>query len=158
MSKKSQGVLPETQPATTLSPETIEALKGKMMEFFQALSPPEEEEPDSPETPAFKSSPQENEPDQIRCYRVPGFIAREEQATMREHRATDLLDLLHKAHENFFITSFLLRNFDLDEEVTGFRLQQIGLQLEYPIRMLNRACSLLGDFRPVPSAPEASDA
>lgn len=70
---------------------------------------------------------------------------------MAEHRATNLLDLLHKVHENFYVTYFLLRNFNDGEDVTGFQLQQISGQLEYPIRMLNRVCSLLGDLHPLSS-------
>lgn len=156
MSKKSQDCQAETQSTATLSPEIIESLTEKLTEFIQTLSLLREEEPPDPPSPNA-SLHRLKEPDQIRSYRVPGFIVQEEQATMREHRTSDLLDLLHKAHENFFITSFLLRNFNVDEDLTGFRLQQIGQQLEYPIRMLNRACSLLGDYRPVSSSPETSD-
>lgn len=147
----------QATPSTThLNTETINKLAEKLQEVAEALlafgqeGPPElegESDDDAPGPP--------KEPDQIRCYRVPSHIIQVEQETLKEHKAEDLLDFLHKAHEEIYLTVYLLRNFNYDEDVTGFTLNRIGEHFERPLAMLNRLCSIFGDFKPHPPKSES---
>lgn len=67
---------------------------------------------------------------------------------LEKNRAEDLLDLLQQAHEDFSLTSFLLRHFYDDVELTGYTLQRIGERLDRPVRTLNRLCSIFADYEP----------
>ena len=148
----------QVKPSTThLNLETINELADKLQEVAEALlalgheDPPEPDDETDEETPGPRPP---KEPDQIRCYRVPAFIAKIEQKTLKEYKAENLLDFLQKAREEIFITAFLLRNFADYEDVTGYTLNQIGEHFERPLAMLNRLCSIVADYKPHPLEPE----
>ena len=151
MSEQSQSVQPSEQASATINPATINFLTEKFNEFIQSLqdlSPPEEPEPvhqDAPKKP--------KRPDQFRCYRVPGFITRYEDEALAKYRAENLLALLRKARDDFYLTSTFMRNFHEDNEINGFMIQQMGERLDYPIRMLNDLCGIFADYKPQTSEP-----
>ena len=153
MSNQSQHVQPSAQPNVTLSPETFRILAEKAQEFTQALLALNPEAP--PDSQSLEIPKKEKEPDQIRCYRVPSYIVRDEKKAMRQYRAKDLLNLLQKAREDFHITSYLLKNFSDCESVDGYTLQQIGEHLEQPIRILTRLCSIFADYKPHKPEPSS---
>ena len=144
MSQQAQSAQPPTPPGVTLNPETINALAEKLQEFTHALlalghnDPPASTPPNTP--------PKPKEPDQIRCYRVPGFIVRCEREALEQHQVPDLVEFLRKARNDFHLTSVFLQNFPEDSELKGFFVQQIGERLTYPIGMLNDLCSIFADY------------
>ena len=148
MSQQSPSAQPPTPPGVTLNPEIISVLAEKLQDFTQALlalgrqDPPTPTPPDAPPTP--------KEPDQIRCYRVPGFIVRCERETLEQHQVPDLVEFLRKARNDFHLTSVFLQNFPEDSELNGFFVQQVGERLAYPINMLNELCSIFADYKPHP--------
>ena len=152
MSQQSQSVQPSAQPSATFSLEMINNLTEKCSEFIQALqSLSQTEEPE----PAHQEVPQKpKRPDQTRCYRVPGFITRYEEEALAKYRAENLLELLRKARDDFYLTSTIMRNFHEDNEINGFMIQQMGERLDYPIRMLNDLCGIFADYKP--QTPESS--
>ena len=111
MSEHSQSVQ-TPQSNATLNPTQLNALAEKFKELAQAIQAISQTESPKPISEEIPKKPKE--PDQIRCYRVPGFIVRYEQETLTEHRAADLLGLLRKARDDFHTTSTLLQNFHED--------------------------------------------
>jgi len=150
MSEHAQSVQPQ-QSNATLNPAQLNALAEKFKELAQAIKALSQTE--SPEPISEEISKKSKEPDQIRCYRVPGFIVRYEQETLTEHRAADLLGLLRKARDDFHTTSTLLQNFHEDNLIDGFTVQQIGESLDHPLRMLNELCGIFADYKPLASEP-----
>ena len=116
----------QATPSTThLNTETINELAEKLQEVTEALLALRQEDPPAQddETDEDDTRPRPpKEPDQIRCYRVPGFITRYEKEALEEHRADDLVELLRKARDEFHLTSFFLRNFSDEVEVNSFIL------------------------------------
>jgi len=149
MPEQSQSVQPSAQPRATLSPSTIISLSEKFIEFLQALQNVNQEEP--PESAHQEAS---KKPDHIRCYRVPAFITRHEEEALTKYRTKNLLELLRKARDDFYLTSILMQNFHEDNEINGFTVQQIGERLDYPIRMLNDLCGIFADYKTADSAAE----
>lgn len=156
MSQQSQAS--KATPSTIhLNLENVNELAEKLQEVAVALLTLAQEEPPEPdEEPEDETPRPPKEPDQIRCYRVPAYIVRDEQSALKEHKAENLLDFLQKAREEIYITAYLLRNFTDYEDVTGYTLNQIGEHFDRPLAMLNRLCSIFADYklqRPEP-APE----
>ncbi|UQZ87985.1 hypothetical protein C4J81_01630 [Deltaproteobacteria bacterium Smac51] len=143
MSKKSQNVKPSSPPNTNISPETIIDFTEKLQELTEAVLALSQ-----PSSTTEEPSRKKKEPDQIRCYRVPGRVVREERESLIEYKADNLLDILQKAHNEFFIISYLLRNFNECEDVAGEIMYQIGDHLAHPIAMLSRLCDMFVDFHP----------
>ncbi len=154
MSQQSQAY--QATPSTTpLNTETINGLAEKLQEVAKALLSLGQEDLSEPDDEIDEDAPRPpKEPDQIRCYRVPAFIAKVEQKALKEYKAENLLDFLQKAREEIFITAFLLRNFADYEDVTGYTLNQIGEHFERPLAMLNRLCSIVADYKPHPPESE----
>ena len=146
MSNQSQSARTAERSETPFSPESIKSLTAKLLELSEYLTAHDQGEPPEPAPQEARS--QLKEADQIRCYRVPGFIVQDEREVLAEHQASDLLALLRKAREDVFLTSFLLQNFYEYVNVTGATLQQIGEHLDYPVRILNQLCSILVDYHP----------
>ena len=147
MSKSPQNTPLHELQNEAIKTETLKELAEKLQEFSQTLLTlcrQNQTQDDFAESENSFSK----EADQIRCYRIPAFMLKVEQETLKEHRADNLLDLLLKAYQSFYITSFLLRNFRDDEDVNGFTIQQIGEQLAYPLKILNRLCAIFGDYYP----------
>ncbi|UQZ87913.1 hypothetical protein C4J81_01235 [Deltaproteobacteria bacterium Smac51] len=143
MSQKSKKAHPPTQPDTNISPETINDFTEKLQELTEAVLALSQPSSTTEEPPHKKK-----EPDQIRCYRVPGRVVREEQESLIEYKADNLLDILQKAHNEFFIISYLLRNFNECEDVAGEIMYQIGEHMAHPIDMLSRLCGMFVDYHP----------
>lgn len=79
MSKQSQSIHAATRPGITLSSETIHSITEKLQELTQAFAALSQGE-------QLDSSPDEitanhKEPDQIRCYQIPGYIVEIERKT-----------------------------------------------------------------------------
>lgn len=117
--------------------ETTQALLGFIQDISQ-LSPVTE--------PNHQSN--EKEPDQTRCFRVPGFMVLEEREILETYQAEDVVDLIRKARDDFSITSLFMRRFSDDYSIDGFTVQHIGEIMARPIVMLNKACSILADYEP----------
>lgn len=147
----------QATPSTThLNTETINELAEKLQEVAEALLTLGQEDPPEPDGEADENAPRPpKEPDQIRCYRVPAYIVKDEQSALKEHKAENLLDFLQKAREEIYITAYLLRNFTDYEYVTGYTLNQIGEHFDRPLAMLNRLCSIFADYKPHPLEPES---
>lgn len=146
MSEQSQSAQPPTQSSATLSPASINALTEKFNEFIQALQNLNQVEEPAPASQDIPKKPKK--PDQTRCYRVPGFITLREEEAVTNYRVKNLLELLRKARDDFYLTSIFLRSFHEDNEINGFMVQQIGERLDYPIRMLNDLCGIFADYKP----------
>ena len=145
MSEQSQSVQPLAQSRPELNPEIISDLTDKLNELVQALQIFNQEE--APEPPHEEIPKKPKRPDQIRCYRIPGFITRYEEEALTKYRAENLLELLRKARDDFYLTSTFMRNFHEDNQINGFMIQQIGERLDYPIRMLNDLCGIFADYK-----------
>ena len=109
MSQTSQSV---QLPHTTLSPEIIKSLTEKLQEIARTLATLGQENPPEP-TPPDDPAPDE-EPCQIRCYRVPAFMVAEEREILSHYQADDVVELLQKARDDFSLTTLLMRRFQGD--------------------------------------------
>ena len=151
MSNQSQQVQSSAH-SITLSHTTMNALAEKLQEVAQTIL---DLSKDYPTVPDPEASPERvKEPDQIRCYRVPGFMVLEEQAILNEYKAEDVVDLIRKARDDFSITSLFMRRFSDDYNIDGFTVQHIGETMARPIAMLNKACSIFADYEPQESEME----
>jgi len=146
MSKQSQSIPAATPPGVTISFEAVDSITEKLQELTQVFLTLGRE--DSLKSSPAATPPKQKEPDQIRCYRVPGHIVKDERQALNEHQAKNLLDFLQKARDEFYITSLLLRNFADCSNVAGDTLQQIGEHLIRPIDMLTWLCSIFADYHP----------
>lgn len=145
MSNQSQQV-PSSVNSITLSHTTMNALAEKLQEVAQTILNLSQDSPTIPDPAEFPE--RVKEPDQIRCYRVPGFMVLEEQAILNEYKAEDVVDLIRKARDDFSITSLFMRRFSDDYNIDGFTVQHIGESMARPIAMLNKACSIFADYEP----------
>ena len=146
MSQQSQSVQLPASPPPTLRPETIKVLTEKLLECVQALTALNQEEPPEPAPPDVP--PRTKEADQIRCYRVPGFMVAQEREILSAYQAEDVVALLQKARDDFSLTTMFMRRFHDDFAVDGPTVQHIGETLARPLVMLNKACSILVDYEP----------
>lgn len=86
-------------------------------------------------------------PDELRTYRVPGFIINEERRLLKEHNAEDWQDLLYTSWDKLDILRTLMLHFDDSKELDGFFLNRIAEDLlAPPLDVLNHLCSLVADF------------
>lgn len=132
---------------TQLNPETLNSLADKLQAVARALLTLTREL----EPPASDSTPKNNsnetpEPDQIRCFLVPGFIVKQEREILRQHRAKNLVEFLKMARDDFTLTSMFMRGFHDDLEIDGPTVQHIGESLARPLSMLSQACALFTNF------------
>lgn len=146
MSNQSQPIQPSAHTSATICSETINTLAEKLQEVAQRLLELSREE--MPASDPDESPKPSKEPDQIRCYRVPGFMVLEEREILDEYRAEDVVDLIRKARDDFSITSLFMRRFSDDYSIDGFTVQHIGESMARPIAMLNKACSICADYEP----------
>ena len=130
------------------NPEALSRLAEKLHETTQALLDFTKEIPQSSPSTEPNAQGNEKEPDQMRCFRVPGFMVLEEREILETYQAEDVVDLIRKARDDFSTTSLFMRRFSDDFSIDGFTVQHIGEIMHRPIVMLNKACSILADYEP----------
>ncbi len=130
------------------NPEALSRLAEKLHETTKALLDLTQDI--SQLSPATALNPQADakEPDQMRSFRVPGFMVLEEREILGQYQAEDVVDLIRKARDDFSITSLFMRRFNDDYCIDGFTVQHIGEIMHRPIVMLNKVCSILADYEP----------
>lgn len=131
-----------------LNSNTLSKIVEKLHETTQALLDFTQEISQSPPVTESNHQGDEKEPDQVRCFRVPGFMVLEEREILETYQAEDVVDLIRKARDDFSITSLFMRRFSDDYNIDGFTVQHIGEIMHRPIVMLNKACSILADYEP----------
>lgn len=136
-----------TTTSPSQSPPDFAALAEQLQSVAQALLAfglPVSAEPEE-EPPAEEKAPPE-----IRSFHIPGFMVAKERQMLEQLKADNWQDMFNKTYEQLYIMALLMQHFDADEEVDGFSVQLMGNTLMAPVDMLNRLCSLVADFRPVP--------
>ena len=104
-------------------------------------------EPEEAEEP--EPDPAESAPWELRCYRVPRFIAQLEKEILEAHYAEDLCALFRQAYGDLHVMTYLMEHFSSAEEISDLSVQMIGKSLRSALHVLNKACVVLADFRPV---------
>ena len=118
------------------------ALVKKLQEAAQALRTLAQ-----PDTNGSPSEPAKT-PDEIRSYRVPGFIVDKEKFLLNYHKAGSWQEMFSMTYDRLFVTVMLMQNFPAEEEIDGFTLQLIAESLMMPLGLLNSLCAMVADFRP----------
>ena len=90
---------------------------------------------------------------EIRCYRLPSYIVREEREILAKYKAEDFTAVLSDVYEDIYTTALLMRNFDESNQLDGFKIQMLAEHLLRPLDVLNKACALFADFDLVQVTP-----
>ena len=84
--------------------------------------------------------------DELRCFRLPHYIVRQEYALLQQHKKESFFQLLDSVYDDFLTTILLMRNFDDGAHLSGFQVHLISNHLSRPLDMLSYICSQLADF------------
>lgn len=87
--------------------------------------------------------------DELRCFRLPHYIVRQEYALLQQHKKESFFQLLDSVYDDFLATILLMRNLDDGAHLSGFQLHLISNHLSRPLDLLSYICSQLADFEPV---------
>lgn len=141
-------------PVSSCDPARLIGLASALQDTAQALlavaARPQaapRPEPSAARKPA--PGPADAVPHELRCYRVPSFIAQYEKEALAAHKAEDLFALFASAYSDLYVTAYLLENFSDAEEVGGPDIQMIGANLQSTLHVLNKVRTVLADFKPV---------
>ncbi|MBB5143112.1 hypothetical protein [Desulfovibrio intestinalis] len=84
--------------------------------------------------------------DELRCFRLPHYIVRQEYALLQQHKKESFFQLLDSVYDDFLATILLMRNLDDGAHFSGFQLHLISNNLSRPLDLLSCICSQLADF------------
>ncbi len=84
--------------------------------------------------------------DELRCFRLPHYIVRQEYALLQQHKKESFFQLLDSVYDDFLATILLMRNLDDGAHLSGFQLHLISNNLSRPLDLLSYICSQLADF------------
>lgn len=146
---------PQIPPSPTLPDLT--ALAEKLQETAQALlavrqSPGACSGSNEAKAPP-KSAARDKDskpPYEIRSYKIPDYILREEQDLLEAYDAKDPLQLLNRVYDHISCIVMLMKHIDREEEISGSHLSNIAETLLQPLAWLEELCCLFVGFRPVP--------
>ncbi len=146
---------PQIPPSPTLPDLT--ALAEKLQETAQALlavcqTPGTCSGQDEAKAPPKSAAKDKNSkpPYEIRSYKIPDYILRDEQDLLEENDAKDLPELLNRVYDHISCIVTLMKHFDQEEEISGFHLSKLAETLLLPLAWLEELCTLFVGFRPVP--------
>ncbi|MFT4300471.1 MAG: hypothetical protein QM579_01835 [Desulfovibrio sp.] len=83
---------------------------------------------------------------ELRCFRLPHYIVRQEYALLQQHKKESFFQLLDSVYDDFLTTILLMRNFDDGAHLSGFQVHLISNHLSRPLDLLSYICSQLADF------------
>lgn len=139
---------------TTLAHKLQEASQA-LLEFGTtrevAARDPAEAESAPPEfAPKAASKPASGQPSEqaelayeVRTYRLPRYILRDERKLLEMTDADELSDVLHKAYGHLNCIAVLMKNYNPEENLCGFELNDIAEALELPLGWLDSLFSTL---------------
>ena len=84
--------------------------------------------------------------DELRCFRLPHYIVRQEYALLQQHKKEKFFHLLDSVYDDLYTTTLLMRNCDDSAHISGFELHLISDTLSRPLDLLSHICSQLADF------------
>lgn len=84
--------------------------------------------------------------DELRCFRLPHHIVRQEYALLQQHKKENVFQLLDSVYDDLYTTTLLMRNCDDGAHMSGFELHLISNNLSRPLDLLSYICSQLADF------------
>ena len=84
--------------------------------------------------------------DELRCFRLPHYIVRQEYILLQQHKKESFFQLLDSVYDDFLATILLMRNLDDGAHLSGFQLHLISNNLSRPLDLLSYICSQLADF------------
>ncbi len=86
-------------------------------------------------------------PPEYRTYRIPGHMVAEERKLLAMYQADSWQEMFNKAYDQLYTMALLMRHFKTEEELDGYSVQLLGETLMVPLRLFDRLCALVADFR-----------
>lgn len=83
---------------------------------------------------------------EVRTYRLPQYILRDERKLLDMTSADELLDVLHKAYGHLHGIAILMKQYHPEENLCGFELNDIAEALSLPLHWLDSLSSVLSGF------------
>lgn len=84
--------------------------------------------------------------DEIRSYRIPQYILRDERTLLEMTDACELRDVLHKAYDHLHCLATLMKHYDPEENLCGFECKNIADVLSIPLHWLDSLAGTLSGF------------
>lgn len=83
---------------------------------------------------------------EVRAYRIPRYILRDERKLLEMTGADELLDVLHKAYGHLHCLTILMKQYNPGENLCGFEVNDIADALSLPLRWLGSLISTFSGF------------
>lgn len=131
------GSVPDLSSLVHALQAAIQALTVWNRKFF-----PDRDLPDGVDGPAAPLA----EPGETRRYFLFPELLREEKELLAEARVRDIPELLEKVHGRIFAVAALMKNVDLETQVSGYAVQLFGEHLEQQADLLLRAWNVMDDM------------
>lgn len=97
-------------------------------------------------TPPEAASEQDEASVETRCYRLSSYILRDEQQVLARADADHWLDVLHNAYTCLHCIAHLMRQYNPEQDLRGFELNNLAETLALPLSWLDSLASTLSGF------------